>query len=157
EVEGAEDRRRRDRLWRRVLPAADLDAVAERAPGDLDHARAPVDAAVVDPERDQMTAEPAVAAGEVEHLVTGGELRAVLDHEPRAARVVPLGVGVVEAAVLLRDRVVLRDDVAHRAFSRSGCLRTNRTTPAQCQSVRRVSQRLSVSALCSWRTTAPGT
>ena len=34
------------------------------------------------------------------------------------------------------------------ALSRSGCLRTKRMTPAQCQSVRRVSKRLSVTAMC---------
>ena len=41
--------------------------------------------------------------------------------------------------------------------SRSGCLRTKRAIPAQCQSVRRVSQRVSVTALCSCATTAAGT
>ena len=46
---------------------------------------------------------------------------------------------------------------AHSARSLSGCLRTNGAIPAQCQSVRRVSQRLSVSAWCSCRTTAAGT
>ncbi len=49
------------------------------------------------------------------------------------------------------------DGVAHSARSRSGCLRTNRATPAQCQSVRRVSHCLSVIALCSCVTTAAGT
>ena len=45
----------------------------------------------------------------------------------------------------------------YRALSRSGCLRTKRSMPRQCQSVRRVNMRRSVSRSQRWRTTAPGT
>ena len=44
-----------------------------------------------------------------------------------------------------------------RPTSRSGCLRTKRTIPRQCQSVRRVKSLRSVSRSQRWRTTAAGT
>jgi hypothetical protein len=45
----------------------------------------------------------------------------------------------------------------HRRASVSGCLRTKRAMPRQCQSVRRVRKRASVARFHSWWTTAVGT
>ena len=70
------------------------------------------------------------------------------------------GVGVVVRRIAAREPVELLDR-AHSARSRSGCLRTKRSDSRQCQSVRRVRKRRSVTAWCACgpprpaRTTAP--
>ncbi len=57
----------------------------------------------------------------------------------------------------VRQRGALRRLPQRRALSRSGCLRTKRRMPRQCQSVRRVRSRRSVTAWCACSTTASGT
>ena len=49
------------------------------------------------------------------------------------------------------------DERRHSARSRSGCLRTKRRIPRQCQSVSLVRNLRSVAAACAWLTTASGT
>ena len=131
-------------------------AVAEPAPGRLDHRLARVDAAVVHAEPEQVLAEAAVAAREVEDDVARREPRPERDDELGAVSEVGVRVRVGRLGPALRLRVVLLR-AAHSARSRSGCLRTKRRIPPQCQSVRRSRKRRSLARSYACVTTAPGT
>src|SRR5205823_1323690 len=66
-----EDQRTEDgccihRIRRLVVEVAGADAVAERSPGDLDHPLACIHSAVLDAARQQVAAETAVAARDVQ-------------------------------------------------------------------------------------------
>ena len=100
-------------------------------------------------------AEAAVAAREVEDNVAGDEPRAERDDELGAVREIGVRVRVGRLRPALGLRVVLLG--AQNARSRSGCLRTKRRSPLQCQSVRRSRNRRSLARSYACVTTAPGT
>src|SRR5439155_2078434 len=138
----------------------DLRPIAEAPTRCLDHRLARVDAEVLEPSRQQVLPEAAVAAREVADAIAGPEPRAELDDEARAMLEVGVGVRGLALGPACRLRVVLRAQGTVTYFSarsRSGCLRTNRRTLCQCHSVRRIQKRSSVSASQRWRTIAPGT
>ena len=131
-VDRTEDgRRRHGRAGHEDVQVSDphRGPIAQSAPRRVDHGRLGVDARVPQAARKQVLAEAAVAACEVEHLVTrperGAERRdqlgAVLEVRPRV-RVL----GVRPRRRLARVLVVLR---RHSRASVSGCLRTKRAMP----------------------------
>ena len=137
-VDRAEDGRRRDRLRRHVLvqvAEVDLGSAAEPASRRVDHLGGGVDAAVAKAAREQRVAEAAVAAGEVEHLVSGPERRPNRRDQLGAVREIGADVRVGAVRPVLRLARVLVAKVTHKARSRSGCLRTKRAIPRACQRV----------------------
>ena len=157
EMERAEDRRRRDGLRRRVgRQVAELErsAIAVAAARHVEHRLARVDSAVADATGGERRHRRAVGARQIEDRVAPLERRPERDDDLGAAAEIALRVAVLVLGEALGELVVLG---AHSARSRSGCLRTKRRIPRQCQSVRRVKKRRSVTAACACSTIAAGT
>ena len=159
-AERAQADRRVDGLCRRDRPRSVATTNAQSGmepPGRLDHLRAQSrhrctrahaprsgSAMIPSPQPRSTTVAPRSSRGPSSTI------------RPGAAGRVAGGVGVLALREAVGERVVLLLRSAHRARSLSGCLRTKRRIPRQCHSVLRVSSRRSVTALCSWRTTAAG-
>ncbi len=122
----------------------DLGAVTDAAPRGIDHGLGKVDADVAEPAGEQRLRKTRVAAGEIEHGVTRLELRPERRDQLGPVLEVARRVGVCLLGPPLGLRIVLLG--AHQALRRSGCLRTKRRMPRQCQSVRLVKKLLSVAA-----------
>ena len=112
---------------------------------------------VPEPARDQRLAEAAIAAGEIEHLVAGFEVRPERHDQIGAMREVRRDIGIGALRPIGRLARVLAALVRHSASKRSGCLRTNRAIPRACQSVCRERKRWSITAAYACVTTASGT
>ena len=140
-VDRPEDRGGRDRPGRLVevqVALCDRGRVAEPAPRGLDHRRLCVDSGVAQSALEEERPEPAVAAGEVEHLVARVERDAERRDQLGAVREVGPRVrvlGIRPIGGLARVLVGLAPGRAHSRASVSGCSRTKRAMLRACQTV----------------------
>ena len=141
-VDRPEDRGRRDRpgglVEVQVVALCDRGRVAEPTPRGLDHRRLCVDSGVAQSTLEEERPEPAVAAGEVEHLVARVERDAERRDQLGAVREVGPRVrvlGIRPIGGLARVLVGLAPGRAHSRASVSGCSRTKRAMLRACQTV----------------------
>ncbi len=140
-VDRPEDRGGRDRPGRLVevqVALCDRGRVAEPPPRGLDHRRLCVDSGVAQSALEEERPEPAVAAGEVEHLVARVERDAERRDQLGAVREVGARVrvlGIRPIGGLARVLVGLAPGRAHSRASVSGCSRTKRAMLRACQTV----------------------